>query len=75
VDPIVWADFPNIRCRVFNIHQSPSFLPVEDYGSGIDSKIIDDIFEPFVTTKDATVGTGHSSREKYFPGYVRVYVR
>lgn len=50
-------EFPEImiRCEYIN---GKSRLEISDNGKGIPEEIIDKIFEPYYTTKDAAIGTG-----------------
>ena|GEM_PF-2325779 len=47
----------NINCRTFTA-ESHCFLEVSDNGIGIDTELLDLIFEPFVTTKSSYQGMG-----------------
>ena len=54
-------DRPRVLRIASAIHQSASVqVVVEDSGTGIDSKIIDRIFDPFYTTKSHGMGMGLS---------------
>jgi signal transduction histidine kinase len=54
-------DRPHVLRIASAIHQSASVqVVVEDSGTGIDSKIIDRIFDPFYTTKSHGMGMGLS---------------
>jgi signal transduction histidine kinase len=53
------ASLPGSEINIFSEEDSHSvIIHVEDEGEGIPSELQDQIFEPFVTTKDPGVGTG-----------------